>query len=311
MVPAVFSVRGLGVALAVLLISSACSTTTVGGSDRRSGTFGGPAGASGPVPAGPSAPTPAGTSPKAPSAQPLSKLAAGAIGVKPSAESLAAETAERAAGLRAFRAQARLTYDGPESKFKSSQMIVVKAPNQVRIDIMGPFGPSYTVASDGSRLTAYDRGEKILYSGDASLDNVTRYTRVALDVPVLASLLRGLPPQADLTRAVVVRSEQGWVLQVPLPGDRRMSIVYAFEHFDPVYVKLSEAIGGRAVEAYFSDFHDVDGVRTPHEVEVVLADGGRANLVYEKIWRGVAISDGAFRIDPAKGVRYVDMDEAG
>lgn len=224
---------------------------------------------------------------------------------------LAELTAERAVAFSAFRAQARLSYEGPKDKFKSSQMIVVKAPNRVRIDIMGPFGPSYTVASDGINLTAYDRGEKILYIGRASVENVQRYIRVGLSVPILTELLRGLPPQADLARAEVGRWNDQWVLETELPGGRSLSVRFDTDTSDLVYVKVFGGQGQGPVEAYFSKFRSVDGVRTPHAVDVRLADGGRAKLVYEKIWRGVAISDAAFRIDPAQGVRYVDMDEAG
>ncbi len=225
------------------------------------------------------------------------------------ASRLAKVTAERAQALSAFRAQARLRYEGPKDKFKSSQMIVIKSPNRVRIDIMGPFGPSYTVASDGLELTAYDRGEKVLYIGKASVENVQRYVRVGLGVPMLAWLLRGLPPAAELGSAEVSRWNEGWVLHTRLKGGRAMWVRFDGETSDPVYVKIAGVPGHGEIEAYFSKFRRVDGVRTPYAVEVRLADGGRAKLVYEKIWRDVAISDDAFRINPARGVRYVDMDE--
>lgn len=213
--------------------------------------------------------------------------------------------------MKTFRAQARLTYEGPRDKFKSSQMIVIKSPNRVRIDIMGPFGPSYTVASDGLELTAYDRGEKVLYIGKPSVENVQRYIRVRLGVGMLAWLLRGLPPEADLSSAGVSRWDDGWVLRTTVKSGRTMWVRFDGETADVVYVKVAGSGGEGAVEAYFSRFRRVDGVRAAHAVEVHLADGGRAKLVYEKIWRDVEISDAAFRIDPAKGVRYVDMDESG
>ena len=96
--------------------------------------------------------------------------------------------------LDTFRGQARFEYRDSQERFKSSQMISVKAPDKVRIDVMGLFGPLYSMASDGSRLTAYDRGERVFYRGAASAENLGRYTRVALEGTVLALLLRGLDP---------------------------------------------------------------------------------------------------------------------
>ncbi len=227
----------------------------------------------------------------------------------PTVTSLVSSTADRNAALAAFRGQARLTYEGPDGKFKSSQMIVVRAPNNMRIDIMGPFGPSYTVASDGRLLTAYDRGEKIVYTGAASDENVAKYTRVALSVTTLVALLRGLPPVPEYSEASVERASEGWTLALRLADGGTMETVYDFSTRAPKTVKLSGSHLGSRVEAVFDDFRNVAGLSTPHSVDVTIENGARATLRYDKIWRDVSISDNAFIIKAASGVRHVDMDE--
>src|SRR6266852_4619196 len=59
--------------------------------------------------------------------------------------------------LATFRAQARLDYTSPQQSFRSTQVVVVRAPASARIDVMNPFGVSYTVATDGKQISAYDR----------------------------------------------------------------------------------------------------------------------------------------------------------
>jgi outer membrane lipoprotein-sorting protein len=227
----------------------------------------------------------------------------------PTATSLVTSAAARDAALAAFRGQARLTYEGPDGNFKSSQMIVVRAPNNMRIDIMGPFGPSYTVASDGRMLTAYDRGEKIVYTGSATDEHVARYTRVALSIPTLVALLRGLPPVPAYSQASVSRRSDGWGLALVLADGGTMETVFDFDTRAPKTVKLSGSHLGSQVEAVFGDFRNVGGLSTPHSVEVIIDNGSRARLQYDKIWRDVSISDSAFIIKAASGVRHVDMDE--
>jgi hypothetical protein len=230
---------------------------------------------------------------------------------EPTTSELAQAADARAAALSTFRGQARLSYEDDHDKLRSSQMIVVKGAASVRIDIMGPFGPTYTVASDGAELTAYDRGEKILYSGTASVEHVERYTRVALEVPVLAALVRGMPPALPYEEGVVSRRHDGWEWHRELEGGGEVSVIYDFKHTEPIAFRISGSATRAGVQATFGDYQDVDGVRTPHLVEVTFANGAKAKLEYERIWRNISISDRAFQIQAAAGVRRVEMDRHG
>jgi len=230
---------------------------------------------------------------------------------EPTTGELARAADARATGLAAFRGQARLSYEDDHDKLRSSQMIVVKGPASVRIDIMGPFGPTYTVASDGVELTAYDRGEKVLYSGTASVEHVARYTRVALEVPVLAALMRGMPPALSYEEGVVSRRHDGWEWHRELEGGGEVSVLYDFKRTEPIAFRISGPATRPGVQATFGDYQEVDGLRTPHLVEVTFANGAKAKLEYERIWRNISISDRAFQIQAAAGVRRVEMDGHG
>lgn len=111
----------------------------------------------------------------------------------PTAIELGASIAARAEALASFQGQGRLEYEGPEGDARSANMVVVKAPDNVRIDFRSPFSLMYTVATDGEILVAYDRGEKVMYRGAPSASNIGRFTRVPVTVGSLALLLRGIP----------------------------------------------------------------------------------------------------------------------
>jgi outer membrane lipoprotein-sorting protein len=227
-----------------------------------------------------------------------------------SAEALLAELRQRDAALAAFRGQATLDYKGPDGASKSSQMIVVRAPDQVRIDFMSPFGPTYTVATDGQNLRAYDRGEKVLFVGVPSTANVQRYARVPLTVEVLAALIRGLPPFLDrVTAARLVSTGAAPVLEASVSdggGTLRVEL-------DPAtyYPRAAHALGtslGDHVSVAFDRYVDVDGVPVAHRVHATLPDGGTVELEYTRVWRAMRLTDTAFQIDAPDGVRVVGMD---
>ena len=190
-------------------------------------------------------------------------------------------------------------------------MIVVEEPDRVRIDFMSPFGPTYTVAADGVALVAYDRGEKVLYRGTPSAANVYRYTRVPATVPLLASLIRGLPPEPDrLGQATVREDADAWHWAAPLRGGGVLTVVFAKGSLEPRMVLITGSAANGDLTARFDDYQDVDGASAPHLVRATLPGGGEVELKYSRIWRDVGLTDDAFTIEAPEGVRAVDMDQA-
>ena len=226
----------------------------------------------------------------------------------PTAEELLGEMRARDSALAAFRGQATLDYRGADGTSKSSQMIVVRAPDHVRIDFMSPFGPTYTVATDGRHLRAYDRGEKVLYVGVPSPANVQRYARVPLTVEALAALIRGLPPfLSRATQEKLVAGVGAPVLEVLLEGGGSLRIELAP---DTLYPQRANVLGtslGDRVWVEFAEYGDVDGVPVAHRVHATLPDGATVELEYARVWRDVRLTDTAFEIDAPGGVRVIGM----
>jgi outer membrane biogenesis lipoprotein LolB len=186
----------------------------------------------------------------------------------PTALELDLRISERRAALSRFRGQARLKYRSADEKGRVSQMIAVEEPNRIRIDFMSPFGPTYTVAANGRTLVAYDRGEKILYRGEPSVQNIFSYTRVSASIELLASLIRGLPPEVErLGQATVREEEDGWHWVAALRGGGLLTVIFQKGTLLPLSASIvgSKAMG--ELTARFSDYEDVEGISAPHRIE--------------------------------------------
>lgn len=215
--------------------------------------------------------------------------------------------------LASFRAQARLEYHSPEQSFRSTQVVVVREPSSARIDVMNPFGVSYTVATDGKKLTAYDRRKSIYYQGHAEAENFHHFIGVPLAARDLASILRGIPPGLGDSRWAAVQAvEGGWQLVRRLGSGGILEFVVDPVGLMPLRVKIYGDRDRHEVEVFYTDPRDVAGVTVPHHIEVKFKDGSHLDVDYKSMQRDVTLPEEAFRVDRPAGARFVNMDtEAG
>lgn len=242
--------------------------------------------------------------PRTPPAAPPPTTVPGA----PTAVELGASIAARAEALASFQGQGRLEYEGPEGDARSANMVVVKAPDNVRIDFRSPFSLMYTVATDGEILVAYDRGEKVMYRGVPSASNIGRFTRVPVTVGSLALLLRGIPPvPAGAVSGSVAAEGELWRWDIPVSSGGKLELLFERGGLLPREVRMEDPTG-RSLTARFSEYRSVGGVETAHQIEALLPDGGRVQLHYGVIWRDRQHGDNAFRLEPIAGVRVIELE---
>ena len=214
--------------------------------------------------------------------------------------------------LTRFRAQARLDYRSPQQSFRSTQVVVVRAPSSARIDVMNPFGISYTVATDGKMLSAFDRRQSVFYQGHAQADSFRHFIGTPLTANELASVLRGLPPALGETRWGAVQPVPGgWLMQRRLAGGGLQQVVVDGTSLIPLSVKITGDRERHDVEVKYSDYRDVTGVVVPFRIEVSFRDGSDLELVYKSVQRDVLLSEDAFRLDRPAGSRFVNIDTEG
>lgn len=214
--------------------------------------------------------------------------------------------------LERFRAQARLDYHSPEQSFRSTQVLVVRAPSSARIDVMNPFGISYTVATDGKMLTAFDRRQGVYYQGQAQAESFRRFIGIPMSSADFAAVLRGLPPGLGDTRwSAVAAAEGGWLMRRRLGSGGVLDLVVHETTLLPRLVKVSGDRDRHEMEVTYGDYRDAGGVQVPHRIGVRFRDGTELEIAYKSVQRAVAFAADAFQVDRPAGSRFVDIDAGG
>ena len=189
-----------------------------------------------------------------------------------------------------------MDYVTAERRTRSAQMISVRQPRQMRIDVMNPFGVSYTLALDGRSLAVVDHLDDAYYEGAATAANLARFTGVPLDVDLLVDLARGLPPDLGARGDGSVRAADGaWLWERPLPGGGRSIITFDAAHLDPKAVDVVGVTRFGTSRVEFGRHWEVAGVRVAHEVAVRFEDGRELGLAYDRNWPAAILPDRAFQ----------------
>ena len=96
---------------------------------------------------------------------------------------------------RGLQGEAELDYFGEEGRITGSVLYYAALPDQLRFDVISPFGVTVsTLTSDGRDFALYDLQNKNFLYGPASACNVARFTKVPVPPFALAQMLHGEAP---------------------------------------------------------------------------------------------------------------------
>ncbi|MCD6526612.1 MAG: hypothetical protein J7K75_06455 [Desulfuromonas sp.] len=152
---------------------------------------------------------------------------------------------------RALSALAEVKIEQGDKNWSSTQGLLVQQPNRLRFDAINFFGQLlFQMAVDGPRLHAYVPSERQHYTGDATLQNVQRFTGLPLAViDLVALLLKTLPPGV-LEAAEPIVTEQGLDLQLApgviysltFHGEQLVAITHTVDDYILYQVNYGEAL---------------------------------------------------------------------
>jgi len=90
---------------------------------------------------------------------------------------------------------AKVRVQTAERSVSGTQVLLVERPDRLRAEMLSPFGtPLLVVAADGRDLGVWLPGENLYYSGSATPENLSRFTRLPLHAADLVDILLARPP---------------------------------------------------------------------------------------------------------------------
>ena len=220
------------------------------------------------------------------------------------ATGLLEELAARRAAVQSLRARVRLR--AGLAGMWVREVLLVRRPSSVRIDVLSPFGLALAVGTDGGLLWAYPAGQGTRYEGAATPANLARFLGTPATVADVVDVLLGTAPRRTPAGPSTLRatSRGEYELVVPL-ADGAQRLRFAG---DPLRLIAADEThrDGAALHVTFADFRD----GFPHALELASAEkSARASVVYDAAEPNAAVDAALFAPPPASHV--VPLDTAG
>jgi hypothetical protein len=206
------------------------------------------------------------------------------------------------ARLESVGGEAKLSLESPEGDGKVTAMVAARRPATFRVDLVSPFGPLSTVASDGAVLTMLDFQQEVALEGPVQAGGLDAVLPVQVPTDELVTLLLGDVPLSGVRPGrLEVDAERGAYLLTLLhpEGNRLLWVDPATLRPVRWVVPPSAVRDGLSVE--WRD-HEEEAPRLARKLRIASLDGRRS---LELRWRDRAANEpfeeALFRPEVPKG----------
>jgi hypothetical protein len=225
------------------------------------------------------------------------------------AHKLIASLAERDRALDSMQTPAVMEYAAGAQHVKAKEDIVVRRPDNLRVDAMSPFGVALLLAAQGADLQIFEPGQNRFSRGAATAETLYRYVRIPMAPADAVGLLMGLAPRDfPLAGAADSISSDG-AMTVVAYGNASSGIrQLGFTGENLVMVRETASDGRVIYEVRYSNYHDIGGVMFPYLVDAAFPTAqSRVTFRYLRPIVNGSVPASTFVLTPAPGATQMNL----
>ena len=229
-------------------------------------------------------------------------------------QKLTTALAERDKSLESMQTPAIMEYTASGQHLKAREDIVVRRPNNLRVEARSPLGVALLLAAQGSELAIFEPGENRFMRGEATAETLYRYVRIPMAPADAVGLLMGLAPRDFAAGSVPASESNNGAMTIATyasfgSGSRQLG----FADGNLAMVRETGADGRVNYDVRYSDYHDIGGVMFPYVVDADFPTAqSHVTFRYVRPIVNADIPNSTFVLTPAPGATLMNLSmEAG
>lgn len=215
---------------------------------------------------------------------------------------------QRLEQFRSVRTLANVYYSGPEGRGRFYEAILVRRPDQLRLETLSQLGAILIVTVDRNQIVGFHPREGLFYRGSSSKENLLRYTQIPLELAEVTSLLLGLPPVE--IRVPFQREKNELVF--PLDGGSKDVVTFDSNRPVPKKWERLDTHGEVALSAEFDDYTETPAGLFPLKIVVdAHTQGKRLEIRYQEPELNVQLPIALFMQKKPANAKEIPLESIG
>jgi hypothetical protein len=183
---------------------------------------------------------------------------------------LTEKVAERDRALVSMQTDAVMEYSAPDRHPpKVREQLVVKRPDNLRVEALSAFNVALIVATSGKELAIFEPSRNRLTRAAATADTLNQFVQIPMAPADAVTLLLGIAPDAAALAArppdAIVTEGAMTVAAWSVDNATRREL--GFQDDQLVLVRMREADGTVDYEVRYGEYQDLGGLTFPYTVE--------------------------------------------
>ena len=209
-------------------------------------------------------------------------------------------------------------YGGDVRGANIRQVVLVRAPSDLHVQILSPFGQTLqTLVANSDTLSWYDAENAMFYRGTPSPENIARLLPFHLTAADIVRVLLGGPPvdQMGYDPANYTldwdRTAGRYHLVTPLAsGDGHLELGVAHGDWTIVSAKRIDSAGEAVFELRTGDIASRGGFRIPTRLRLLITGDSPVDMSMEveSVEFDVPLPDTLFALEPPQGIDVLALD---
>jgi outer membrane lipoprotein-sorting protein len=228
-------------------------------------------------------------------------------------QKLTTALAERDKTLVSMQTPAIMEYTAGGQHLKAKEDLVVRKPNDLRVEARSPLGVALLLAAQGSELAIFEPGENRFMRGEANAETLYRYVRIPMAPADAVGLLMGLAPRDFAPGSAPDSESYDGAMTIATYGGGSGIRQLGFADGNLAMVRETAADGRVNYDVRYTDYHDIGGVMFPYVVDADFPTAqSHVTFRYLRPIVNGNIPNSTFVLTPAPGATLMNLSmEAG
>jgi outer membrane lipoprotein-sorting protein len=224
-------------------------------------------------------------------------------------QKLTAALAERDNSLYSMQSPAIMEYTAGSQHLKAKEDIVVRRPNNLRVEARSPLGVALLLTARENQLAVFEPGKNRFMRGTATAETLYKYVRIPMAPADAVGLLMGLAPRDFVLGSGPDSVSSESAMTIATYGNAASGThQLGFADGQLAMVRETAPDGRVNYEVRYRDYHDIGGVMFPYVVDADFP-GAQSHVTFRYV-RPIVNGDvpaSTFVLTPAPGATLMNL----